>query len=133
MPYITAPGQPSGHVGRVYFNVNYRHADGAGWCALVEDVRPGETEITAGEYEAMWQANQAANIKYEKQQPDGEDTSDWVAVPSLAALHDHLMAQAVDPTIEHMTSERVAVLIGFTTSGGAEIAVNPIPMVPGKP
>lgn len=131
MPYITAPGQPTDHPGRTYFNVNYRHEDGGNWCALVEDVRPGEQEISADDYEAMWQANQTANIKYESQREGGEDTSDWHPMPSLAAFHDHLMAQAADPQIASVTPELVASLIGFNaTAGGAEIAVSAIPLVP---
>lgn len=70
MPYIKAPAQPVGHVGRTYFNANYHPATGKNWCAIVEEVQDGETEITAAAYEALWKANHAATIPYEMERLD---------------------------------------------------------------
>ncbi len=57
MPFITAATQPQGHVGRTYYQVTYK-PDGSGWCCVVEDVRPGETEVP----EAAWLALRKANL-----------------------------------------------------------------------
>lgn len=70
MPYITAPAQSVGHEGRTYFNANYHPVTGADWCAIVEEVKPGETEITAAEYEAMWKQNHDATIPFEMERLD---------------------------------------------------------------
>ncbi len=65
MPYITAPSQPHGFVGRTYYNANYHHDDGSNWIGIVEEVQPGETEITAAQYEAQWQATHDFNVNWE--------------------------------------------------------------------
>ena len=109
MPYITAPQQPNGHVGRTYFNVSYHHGDGSNWIAVVEEVKPGETELSAAEYEAAWQSNYDFNVVYETKRQN--DVSDWVA-PSLEAFHADLARLAADPQVETITAELVEALIG---------------------
>lgn len=112
MPYITASGQPSGYTGRTYFNVNYNHQDGSNWCGLVEQVMPGETEISPETYQSMWQENQTANLAYEAKQ--GQSTEGWDPTPTVTKLHDEMVTNALDPN-HPMTLDLVVRLLGDET------------------
>lgn len=50
---------------RTSYGITYRHDDHADWVAVVDEVQPGETEITEAEYDAITAANYAHNVVFE--------------------------------------------------------------------
>lgn len=93
MPYIRFDKMPDSlGVGRTARGVTYRHDDLSGWVARVDEVRPGETEITEAEYEAM----SAANLAYNEALPVPEAPPPPPRVPTMeeriAALEAKLRA-----------------------------------------
>lgn len=62
MPYISAPFMPDTiGEGRTASGVTYQEDDGANWAAQVDEVRAGDTEITADAYAVILAANEAHN------------------------------------------------------------------------
>lgn len=82
MPFIKAAKQVEGHIGRIYQHCTYA-PDGSNWAAEVDEVKAGETEITAAEHAAILAANVQALADAVQQD---KKTSVEEKVASLAAL-----------------------------------------------
>ena len=83
MPFIKADAQIEGHYGRVYQHCTYA-PDGSNWAAEVEEVKPGETEITAEEHAAILAANVAALAQAAQADPALDAEATAAVLASLA-------------------------------------------------
>lgn len=86
MRYIKATAQPQGHPGRTYYSASYHHDDGSSWIGIVDDVLPGETEITAEAWQAIAEANHDFNVAFEQDRLEKADITDDERDSAIAAV-----------------------------------------------